>query len=85
MSISVERARSGRARCRTCNSYIAHGELRFAVSGEAGMYDEYGYTHFHHLACYGSHISRRQYPSLAALPGVSALTAAEKALVERCR
>jgi hypothetical protein len=46
------------------------------------MYDQ---NAFHHVGCYGPRVSRRQFPSMTAVPGYNALTPAEKRTVTAAR
>jgi len=83
-TVRLERARSGRSRCRTCNNYIAHGEVRFAVTSP-DQFEYYESERFHHVRCYALQVSRRSYPTAASIPGFSSLTAIEKAAVQHAR
>jgi len=52
MANTVEIARTGRARCRTCSEGIFKGHLRFGEEVVNAFSDSGGTTHFwHHMAC----------------------------------
>jgi len=85
--VSLEHARSGRSRCKSCGGFISHGSVRFAVftpaNYDAGHY--YDNNAFHHVRCYGPNVSRRQFASMSTIPGFGSLTAAEKREVTASR
>ncbi|MEZ4302700.1 MAG: hypothetical protein R3B70_47695 [Polyangiaceae bacterium] len=52
MAHTVEAAKTGRARCRTCSEGIVKGDLRFGEEVPNAFSDSGGTTfHWHHLAC----------------------------------
>jgi len=50
MGERLERASTGRARCKSCNELIEKGALRMGVSGDSGSFDG-NMTIWHHALC----------------------------------
>jgi hypothetical protein len=71
--IYLEHARSGRAQCRSCRSYIAHGAPRFGVTESDGDYEYYQNTRYYHVQCYARTLPRGTVAS--SIRGFNSLTA----------